>query len=548
VRVHKKTLPLTGAIVLIFLLVCLLGRAINVEAAASDLKNTGTGPAPVQIAAVSGQAAQPAADTGETGGNLGKRARTPSLSPAAGQPWSGFNGRQNQGSQGVNLPGNYYGTQIFFFSLVLFVFGLAAYIRIKRKKTRIGPLTGRILLFILFGSAFIMKIYLAVMVSGHSFDLNTFRSWANAAANNLPQFYAGRNASDYPPLYIYVLYLIGKAAANPFLNAHYTFLLKIPSLLADLATSWLLYKLAKKYLSLTCSLLLTAFYLFNPAVFINSELWGQVDSFFTLIIVGAVSLLAAKKTGWAAVLFTAAVLMKPQGIIFLPVLGFELLRQKSFRALNRAVVGSLVTAVVIVLPFSLQMGPLWIFKLFMGTVGEYPYASVNAYNFYALLGANYVNDGNTFWLFSYHTWGMIFIVLITALAWLFYIKRGTGQFAAPAAFLLITGVFIFSVRMHERYLFPAVALSLLTYIYFRDRRILFLSAGFSLTSYLNTHFVLFAAGRGMGNGAGNAVLFGTSLGNVMLFIYLLKVLYDISFKQKIVLDGYDSEDSEIMVN
>ncbi|NLI90961.1 MAG: DUF2029 domain-containing protein [Peptococcaceae bacterium] len=471
-----------------------------------------------QVATVSGQSA---ADSGQ-------RPRG-QFSPGSMQPGQGFNGRMGQGQ---NTGSNNYAVPILFFSLAFFGLAIAAYFRLKKKKTGLKPIPAKVLIIFLFAIGFLLRIFLAALVYGHSSDLSLFRNWANAAANNFSQFYSGRNSSDYPPLYIYVLYLVGKAAAIPALSAHYTLLLKIPSILADLVTSFLIYKLARKYLALESSILLAAFYIFNPAVLVNSTLWGQVDSFFTLIVVAAVCLLAEKRTAWAAVLFTLAVLMKPQGIIFLPVLFFELVRQKDFRVLGKALLISIFTAAIIVLPFSLQMGPLWIFRLFTGTLGEYPYASVNAFNFYSLLGANYINDGTRFFFMTYHTWGMIFIVALTLLAWLFYHKGKNSGFAAAASLLLITGVFTFSVRMHERYLFPAVALSILAFIYLRDKRILFLSAGFSLTSYLNTHFILFTSGRGMSSAVSNPVLLGTSLANIILFLYLVKVLYDILFKKR----------------
>jgi Gpi18-like mannosyltransferase len=56
--------------------------------------------------------------------------------------------------------------------------------------------------------------------------------------------------------------------------------------------------------------------------------------------------------------------MKPQGIIYLPVLFFALLKIKRMRALT------ILSAIVI-------------------TLNEYPHASVNAFNFFALLGASY---------------------------------------------------------------------------------------------------------------------------------------------------------------
>jgi len=132
--------------------------------------------------------------------------------------------------------------------------------------------------------------------------------------------YSSSRSSDYPPLYMYILFLTGKIAGVPAMNPYFTLLLKLPSIVADITTSYLIYRLAGKYLSLEISVLLSAFYIFNPAVFINSTFWGQVDSFFTFIVVSAVFMLSEKKTGLSSALFAAAVMMKPQGIIFLPVL------------------------------------------------------------------------------------------------------------------------------------------------------------------------------------------------------------------------------------
>ncbi len=110
----------------------------------------------------------------------------------------------------------------------------------------------------------------------------------------------------------------------------------------------------------------------------------------------------------------SSVLLQPhphetEGIIFLPVLFFELWRKRNLRLIGQSAAAAAATAAVIILPFALHFGPLWIFRLFRNTLGEYPYASLNAFNFYSLLGANYVNDASGFLVFSYHTWGMIAI-------------------------------------------------------------------------------------------------------------------------------------------
>lgn len=442
--------------------------------------------------------------------------------PAATSGGRGFGSMTNAGIK--------YAPYLLTYAAVFLFAIIAAYFLLLRKKLKINPDHEKILLLALLGVGLLLRVAAATLVEGHN-DINLFRSWASSAAGNFLQFYDGARTSDYPPLYIYVLFLIGKIAAIPAVSAYYTILLKLPSIAADIATSYLIYRLARKYLSLETSVLLSAFYVFNPAVFINSTFWGQVDSFFTLIVVAAVTLLAEKRTVLAAILFAAAVLMKPQGLIFLPVLFFELVRQKSLMNFIKAAAAALVTTAAIVLPFSYNKGALWIYNLFAKTADEYPYASVNAFNFFSLIEKNWVRDSTVFWDLSYHAWGMVFIVAVTLLAWFLYYKGKSSLFAPAAALLLITGVFNLSTRMHERYLFPAVALAILAFIYLKDKRLLFLSAGFSATVFLNTHYVLFKT-SGMNAFPYSPALIVTSILNVLLLIYLVWVLFDIAVRGK----------------
>nr|WP_148228106.1 hypothetical protein [Syntrophobotulus glycolicus] len=392
------------------------------------------------------------------------------------------------------------------------------------------PREGTILILLLC-MGLCLRIAAAVSIEGFSSDIHLFRNWAGTAADNLGQFYF-KSSSDYPPLYIYVLFLIGKLLSFPAISPYTVLIIKLPAILADLATALFIFKVASKYHSRKTGILLAAYYLFNPAVWINSSLWGQVDSFFTLLIVAAVYLLTEKKLGFSAVFFTAAVLMKPQGIIFLPVLFFELVRTKKMGDILKAMVSAIITALIIILPFSLNRGLTWIYQLFAGTVAEYPYASVNAFNLYGLLGANYVNDAKTLLLFSYHRWGLILIVLTTLFSWLVYIKGNSRRFAFAAAMLQIMGVFTLATRMHERYLFPAIALAVFAWIYLKDKRLFFLAGGVSVTSFFNTFFILFHTSRIMDSSGYGFWLRIISLLNVLLLIWAAKTVFDLALNRK----------------
>jgi len=441
----------------------------------------------------------------------------------------------NRSTRGeVSGEGTEYAPQIAVYSIVFFILSIAAYYRYlyKYKNVKIHPSNAKIIVFTLLCVGLLLRIACSNLIEGHPFDISLFKTWATTAADNLFQVYSGRGSSDYPPLYIYVLSFIGKIARLPAMNPYFNLLLKLPSILADIAASFLIYKLADRYLSQVISILLSAFYIFNPAVLINSTLWGQVDSFFTLIVICALLMLTENKIGLASALFTAAVLMKPQGIIFLPVLFFALIREKNYKGYLQAAVFALGTAAIIVLPFTLNYGGSWIFKLFSNTMAQYHYASVNAFNFFSLLGANYIEDATTLFIFSYYDWGMIFIVLCAAWSWFIYIKGNARTFAFAAALLLIAGVFTFSARMHERYLFPAVALSIFAFIYLKDKRLLLSAAGFSSTAYINAHLVLFETGRGIDSQPFSPVMICVSLLNVLLFVHLAKVLFDIAVKKR----------------
>lgn len=441
-------------------------------------------------------------------------------------------GNQNAGFQGImhggtmdfssNIDGSYsnYLTAYFIFFIIL---SITAYYYLIHKKFHLN--NQKLLIPALLLVGLFLRIMFGVLTQGYSGDISLFKNWAENAANNLSTFYSNSRSADYPPFYIFILAIIGKIGSITAVSGYYTLLLKLPSILTDIASGYLIYRLAKKYISYEISILLSAFYILNPATFINSTFWGQVDSFFTFIITLAIYLLSEKKISLSSIFFTAAALMKPQGIIFLPVLFFELVRGRNLKSIIKAIISIIVTAFIIILPFSLKQGCLWIIKLYSSTISEYPYASVNAYNFFNLIGANYKNDSSILFIFSYHTWGLIFIIFTTLFSWFTYIKGNNKTFAFAAALIQISGVFTFSVGMHERYLFPATALSIFAYIYLKDKRLLYIALGFSITIFSNTHAILY-------NISISDISLFTSLLNIVLFGYLVKIMYDIAIKKK----------------
>jgi Gpi18-like mannosyltransferase len=354
-------------------------------------------------------------------------------------------------------------------------------------------------LFLLLIAALLARTALAATAKGYAADISTFSAWASHAAEGLTAFYSPGYFADYPPGYIYVLWLIGKLrilAGLDFGTPLFMVLLKLPAMLADCATAWLLYRLARRRkMPGAGAVALAALYAFNPAVILDSAIWGQVDSVLTFFILLGVQLLERRPAG-AAASFAAALLIKPQALIFapLPMLWFAVRALRGDRQVRADLLVFAGTAIVIfclaIFPFAAQESPGWIIGKYGATLASYPYASLNAYNLFALVGANYAPAGQPFLVLSYATWGNIFIVLSVLFSvWVAFAGKETSRFWYLATFLCAS-VFVLSAKMHERYLFPALALALGFYIVSRDRLGLLIFAGFSLTQFYNAAQVL----------------------------------------------------------
>ncbi|MDD3224384.1 MAG: hypothetical protein PHX70_06745 [Clostridium sp.] len=438
----------------------------------------------------------------------------------------------NYKSTSINNSQIKYAPSFIVYAVTFFALFIAVYLVIRCKKIKISNENEHIIIFGIVVSGILLRIFTGLLIDGQPFDINIYKKWATSAANNLLGVYSGNSSVDYPPIYIYVLFIVGKFASIAVLSKYIYLLLKMPSIIADIVSAYFIYKISKKHISTELSLMLGAFYMFNPAVIINSTIWGQTDSLFTLILIFAMYLLQENKIVFSTMFFTVLVLMKPQGIIFLPLLLFKYIIDKDIRTVLKSVSAGIITGIIIILPFSIRSGFVWIFRLYLKGVSEYPYATDNAFNFYSLIGANQVNYSTKFLLLNYNTWGTIAIVLVTIFAGFIYLKGNGGKTLFMSALIEIVGVFNFSMGMHERYMFTAVALAIFTFIYYKDKRLLILSSLFTVIIYINTQVSLFTQFNNISAIPYNFVTIFTSLLNVLSFIYLAITAVNLVIKRQ----------------
>jgi len=320
--------------------------------------------------------------------------------------------------------------------------------------------------------AFILR-FLLIHLPGYERDIFWFKEWCFGAVNyGVTGIYANL-WSDYPPGYFYLLKLIGliyRIFYPTLVEGTYflQFLLKLPAILADLGTAILIFFLIKEKYKFRIAYLAMLIYAFNPAIFINSAWWGQVDSIMVFILLLSVSLLLKKKIRWSYVLLTIACLVKLQAMIFIPLILFITWRQKGLKAVIQGIGSAMATAFVVLLPFIIKGNLESVVNVYFGAANNYPFASMHAHNLWWLItnaqGNNVSDQMNFLNLGTYKSIGFLLFFLCYTILLVYFRKKDWNKyrqdFYLGFAFLSLCFFMLFT-QMHERYIFPFFAFMVL---------------------------------------------------------------------------------------
>ena len=431
----------------------------------------------------------------------------------------------------------------------------------------------------------IMRCFISFFISGYQVDVNCFTSWGHtlysAGAGN---FYSSVSFCDYPPAYLPILGLNAGISETLSLSSGWTRVVYrfFPSLCDVCACAVLYLKFRKEAgLKLPAFAAVIAFMAVNPMSVLNSAAWGQMDSVLCfLILLLAIFALEGK---WACALpvYMLAVLTKPQALILGP-LGLVAVivswckDKKTRKNILSGLIGCLIVAFIFLLLFTGDQPLTWIFQLYGNTLSSYPYVTVNTANLFYLLGCNWKPAGTaatipsvlllSFLIGSYAffwrkkasglpNWrieyiaSIIFLLCMTGCAvlgsgWIYvgygsmafsffiifslYIRKKDLHFLPYAGALLFILFYVFGIKMHERYLFPALSLLMLSWLIQKDYRILRLALVLSLSVFLNEGIVLdnsIRLGPGMGHLNQDTVWLADfiSLINILAAIYAVRI-------------------------
>lgn len=434
--------------------------------------------------------------------------------------------------------------------------------RISLNRTPLGkePAAPSVLFLVGMLVAAVSRVAVALVVEGYPVDVNCFLSWgATVAQEGTWSFYQPDRFCDYTPGYLYVLGLNGLLSRLVSGRAAQVLIYKALPMLCDLAAACLVERIARREgLNRTSAGLAGLFIAFNPAVFINSAAWCQMDSVFAVGLMLVAYLAIRRRWKIALPLYVLCALVKPQalmlGFLGLTAIIMAWIRHREDRKPILMGVGfSLLVALAVAVPFTGQQPATWLFDLYAKTLASYPYATVNTANLYYIFHANWVDINalcgwgapaalaalalawgmvalwrgrvkrlRLYWLEPMLMAAFVLAFLVMAFLPVSWLTVGTAAmamaFAVVLPMLIRSGniehlplcggvlfilLYVLGIKMHERYLFPALLLLGMAYAIRRDRRILLLLTAISCTMFVNEGIVL-----------DNAIRLGSSMGHL----------------------------------
>jgi Gpi18-like mannosyltransferase len=379
------------------------------------------------------------------------------------------------------------------------------------------------LLAVVLAASALVRVLLFPL-KGYPIDTNDFMYWFDTAATHgIRPFYIVASFADYPPFNVYIFWLFGSLANA----AHFPMgtMVKVVPNLFDLAISGLIYFFVRKQASNKIALIATVVYAFNPAVIFNSAVWGQFDSIYTFFLVLSLILALKSKPELSAASFALGILTKPQGIALAPLVAFLIYKKCGLKKFLFSIGVFAVVVFLVILPFQWSNPVTFLSDIYFGGYSYYHYTSVNAFNLWGLFGF-WVPDGNLVYV-GWTMFGGLAAFTLYVLNKRF--KVSGDMLVIFSAFILLFGFFMLPTRIHERYLFPAIAVLALMLPFVKKTRTLYILV--SATFFANISYVLYwlndYADQGLPytpNLSGDPVALAVCIVNLVTFLYAILLM------------------------
>lgn len=179
-------------------------------------------------------------------------------------------------------------------------------------KTKLNNL----LVFFWISMLFVLGIIVRTNLSAVTPDMKLYIQWyTNLQGGILPAL--GKNFTNYTPPYTYLLTLA--TMTSNFLPK--VAAIKLISVLADFINTFLVYKIVRmKYQKGLRPIIAAGIFLCLPTIFINSAIWGQTDSIYTIFLLASLYFFLKERSFLGMLAFSISFAFKPQAIFFIPFL------------------------------------------------------------------------------------------------------------------------------------------------------------------------------------------------------------------------------------
>lgn len=339
-------------------------------------------------------------------------------------------------------------------------------------------------------AAILLKYYF-LHQRGYEMDIATFISWSQriSDAGFWSLYSAGyQSGLDYPPLIPYLGHywlMMDGAMALTSLQ-----LFKLMPTLAEviftIIAAIFVYRSKSKYTNILLPLVII-----QPALALVTTAWGQVDAILSLFIICGI-LLIDTSLYLGTIFMFLAFLTKPQAYFGIFIFYLIVLFRKGWKvALRQAVFFAVLLAIAYLIFRHYGSDFLAVYML---SSSRYPYNSMNAFNLWWLLdGSQAIHISDSLGNFvTFKQLGLgLFAAFLVPVIWYLYKKAKTIPEYFLAASYIYLIFFVFPTQIHERYLFPAIALAPFAAV--KDKKIFWIYILLTITLFLNNYSVLNSA-------------------------------------------------------
>jgi hypothetical protein len=228
--------------------------------------------------------------------------------------------------------------------------------------------------------------------------------------------------------------------------------------------------------------LVAAMYVLMPAVIHNSAIWGQIDALPTLLVVVSLEMARRRQAVWMTAFAALAILVKPQALMMSPLWLAVLLCGSGANARRLLEAVAIGAAIIVAAMLPVRGGLPGVWASYAGAAKYYPFTHLNGFSAWFLgdpllephlgepfAGAATPQDALSNWYarddvpialgITPRACGLLAVAAVGFCVFIVLRQRRCDERSLKwAARLLPLAFFILPTQMHERYLFPAIAL------------------------------------------------------------------------------------------